>query len=126
MKNKWIFLALLIGTAACQDDAPTDTSTKTVVYEVITDSGNWFGSYTTETGENYCICGPPLAPSGWRYSFEVSTVPFELHVDATVECCADRPDAPDVTTNIYVDGKLVVSNTSNWAPGVASADYTVR
>ena len=116
---------LLAIVTACQDDAPAN-ATKTVVYEVITSSGNWFGSYTTETGENYCICKPPLAPSGWRYSFEVFTVPFELHVDATAECCADRPDAPDVTTNIYVDGELAATNTSNWAPGVAAADYTLR
>ena len=110
---------------ACQDDAPTDVSTKMVVYEVITSSGNWFGSYHTETGENRCVCKPPLAPSGWQYTFEASA-PFELHLDATAERYAGTADAPQVTTNIYVAGELVATNTSNWASGVASADYTIR
>lgn len=126
MKKNWIFLLLLIVIAACQDEAPVGEPVKTVVYEVITTSGQWYGEYITETGEKQCVCTPPLAPSGWRYSFEVSSAPFDLHLDATSECCSDTPDAPEVTTNIYIDGELVATNTSNWAPGVASADYTVR
>ena len=80
----------------------------------------------SETGEKVCFCQPPLPASGWTYSFEVTEKPFMLHIDATAEDQFPGPDAPDVTTSIYVDNVPVVSNTSNWAPGVASADYVVR
>ncbi len=117
---------LLIVVAACQDESAASEPVKTVIYEVITTSGQWYGGYVTETGEKQCVCTLPLDPSGWRHSFEISSAPFDLHLDATSACCSDTPDAPDVTTNIYLDGELVATNTSNWAPGVASVDFTTR
>ena len=68
----------------------------------------------------------PLPASGWTYSFEVTDKPFTLHIDATCDSGSGIPGSPDVTTNIYVDNELVASNTSNWAPGVASADFVVK
>ncbi len=127
MKNFTAFLLVLLLTAtACQEEEVANRPITKVVYEVLTTSGDWFGEYTIETGEKVCICESPLAPSGWRYAFEVTSQPIELHIDASSECCHGQTNAPDVTTNIYVNDTLVASNTSNWAPGVASADYRIE
>jgi hypothetical protein len=98
-----------------------------VKYEVLSASDKWYGEYINESGVKICNCSQPLESSGWTYSFTVPEKPFTLHLDATIECsCAGLAGAPDITTNIYVDGNLVASNTSNWAPGVASADFEVE
>lgn len=119
-------LLILCTVTACQEDQEASLSSDKVTYEVITTSGNWYGEYITESGEKDCICSQPLASSGWTYTFQTTSKPFELHIDATTECCADQADAPDVTTNIYVNDVLVASNTSNWAKGVASADFILE
>ena len=126
MKNGIFLFGVLLFLFACDDDTGEIALTQ-VKYEVLTSSGNWYGEYIIETGEKVCICGPPLKSNGWTYSFRVKDKPFTLHIDATSECiCTGDPGAPDVTTNIYVDNKLVATNTSNWAPGVASADFVIK
>jgi hypothetical protein len=125
MKNIIVCLALL-SIWSCQEDVrPTKTKVK---YEVLVTSGNWVGEYLVETGAKVCTCDEPqaLKPSGWILEFDVTTKPFVLHLDASTDCiCRGDAGAPDVTTNIYVDNKLVATNKSNWAPGVASADFTI-
>lgn len=126
MKKIWIVLCAF-ALFACEEE--TTLKTYSVRYEVITTSGKWFGEYVVETGEKLCTCNDTeiLKPSGWTHQFEVKTSkPFELHIDGTTETNFGNPGAPDVTTNIYVNNKLVASNTSNWAPGVASVDYTIQ
>ncbi len=126
MKPGIILLALFALMFACTKESSEVHTISLVKYEVLTTEGNWYGEYISETGEKICFCTPPLPTSGWTYSFEVTDKPFTLHIDATAEKDSALPDAPDVTTNIYVDNELVASNTSNWAPGVASADFVVR
>jgi hypothetical protein len=117
-------LALLAFACACGSNEVSDPVQ--IKYEVLTTSGNWYGEYIAENGERVCFCYPPWPDSGWTYSFNVTSKPFTLHIDASSEIGPGVVGAPDVTTNIYVDNKLVAGNTSNWAPGVASADYEVK
>jgi hypothetical protein len=127
MKKIVLFICSL-AVCACQDDVDT-IKTYQVKYEVITTSGKWFGEYIVETGEKLCTCNDTelLKPSGWKLEFQVKTNrPFDLHIDGTTDGDFGNPGAPDVTTNIYVNNKLVATNTSNWAPGVASADYVIK
>lgn len=113
-----IFIPLIIFTQlSCTED---EKVTYDIKYEVLTASGEWFGEYIIETGEKLCNCDHPLLPSGWTYSFQVTKTPFVAHIDATSTCWCH-----DVTTNIYVNNKLVVTNTSNWGLGLSSADYNI-
>ncbi|MBL7872877.1 MAG: hypothetical protein JNM78_14770 [Cyclobacteriaceae bacterium] len=126
MKILILSCLLILMLAACKDDAVEITSAG-VTYEVLTTSGNWYGEYIDETGKKICFCSQPLPVGGWTHSFAVSTKPFTLHIDGTTECvCMGQMGAPDVTTNIYVNKKLVATNTSNWAPGNASADFVIE
>jgi hypothetical protein len=121
-RNAIIFLLLTL-TFACSNE---DNEMIEVKYEVTTTSGKWFGEYIDETGEKICFCSQPLPASGWTYTFKVANTPFTLHIDASSECCVGQVGSPDVTTNIYVNKKLVSTNTSNWAPGLASADFEIE
>ena len=126
MKKLILCLPLFLSLFACDEkDEPTGTEVK---YEVVVaTSGNWFGEYIDEHGVKVCNCSQPLLPSGWTYSFRVNKKPFTLHLDAsTDDPLFGQPGAPDVTTNIYINNQLVATNTSNWAPGVASADYVLE
>lgn len=124
MKNLLILIFIVSLLLSCnQEDENPSTQVK---YEVITTSDGWFGEYIIETGEKICTCPTTILPSGWTYSFRVTEVPFTLHIDATSEKNIGEVGAPDVTTNIYVNDELVATNTSNWAPGVASADYVIK
>ena len=125
---KYFVLVIVLFSAftGCSRDDPEASDPVRIKYEVIVRSGNWYGEYIDETGEKACFCAQPLPGSGWTYSFEITEKPFILHIDATAEYNPGTPDAPDVTTSIYVNNELVISNTSNWAPGVASADYVVK
>jgi hypothetical protein len=123
-------LTSLVATS-CNDDNIDDVKIKKsekieVRYEVLTASTGWFGEYIVESGEKICHCSAPLLPSGWTYSFNVEEKPFNLHIDATVDGVTGESATPDITTNIYVNDELVASNTSNWAKGVASADFEVK
>lgn len=124
MNKILLFLLVSLSAFACKEDEPDPVEVK---YEVLTESGDWFGEYINENGEKICFCEQPLPTHGWTYSFMVKKRPFTLHIDATTDNSQfGQPGAPDVTANIYVNNELVVSNTSNWAPGVASADYEVK
>ena len=117
-----LLLAFFTLLACDKDEPPVE-----VKYEVLTEEGDWYGQYIDETGEKICSCEQPLPTNGWTYTFRVTERPFTLHIDATTESSLSGTDgAPDVTANIYINGKLEVTNTSNWAPGVASADLIVK
>ena len=123
-----LLLAFTISMVIASCKSPEVSDPVEIKYEVLTEYGNWYGEYIDETGERICFCKPPLPDSGWTYTFTVSSMPFDAHIDATYDCpgCGDTTSIPDVTTNIYADNILVAHNTSNWAPGVASSDYTVK
>jgi hypothetical protein len=126
MKKIALFIyALAIG--ACQNDGEP-VKTYQIKYEVLTSRGKWRGEYITEAGEKVCICtASQLESTGWTYRFNVTKRPFILHIDATTsEASFGTPEAPDVSTHIYVDNKLVSANTNNWAKGVTSSDYTIQ
>ena len=123
MKRIFLPFFVLLTMLACGDD---EDAGHQITYEVLSASPLWYGEYIDETNTKVCNCTPPLLETDWTYSFRVSA-PFEAHIDATVgEGETDTPDTPSITTNIYVDGKLVASNTDNWVKGVASADYLVE
>jgi len=124
--KKGILLSALLAFAvlACNEK---DEPAIDVKYEVLTESGDWYGEYINELGEKICFCEIPLPTNGWTYSFKVKERPFTLHIDATTDnSLSGQAGAPDVTANIYVNNELVATNTSNWAPGVASADHVVK
>ena len=125
MKNGIALSALLLfAVFACEKDEPAPVDVK---YEVLTESGDWHGEYINEKGEKTCFCEIPLPSNGWTYTFTVKERPFTLDIDATTDSSiSGQAGAPDVTTNIYVNDKLVATNTSNWAPGVASSDFVVK
>lgn len=117
-------LLLMSLVLACKEEEPRSFE---ITYEVVTTSGTWMGEYISESGEKLCFCNPPLPASGWKHTFVITKVPFTLHIDGSTDCiCRGQAGSPDVTTNIYVNEELVATNTSNWAPGVASADYVVQ
>ena len=125
MKNGIFVLLMVAAFTSCTKESEEPEFSAIVKYEVLVAEGIWYGEYISEKDEKNCFCYPPFPESGWTYTFEVTKKPFTLHIDAS----ADKnglSDSPDVTTNIYVDDELVVSNTSNWAPGVASADFVIR
>ena len=110
---------------SCTQETPVERVPVNIKYEVLTNEGNWYGEYISETGEKICICSLPLPVTGWTYAFTITEKPFVTHIDATSD--ANTGDyMPDVTTNIYVNDKLVATSTSNWAPGIASADIRVE
>lgn len=123
MKKSMLIFFLLSYAFACSEEEREFTE---VTYEVITTSGNWFGEYINEEGDKVCFCTPPFPSTAWKYTFGVYDKPFTLHIDASSECCVGEVGSPDVTTNIYVNKKLVATNTSNWAPGLASADFIIE
>ena len=126
MKKVLLCILLTAVIISCDEDANEEKPSVQVKYEVITTSDGWFGEYIIETGEKLCTCPYTILPSGWTYSFKATDIPFILHIDATTEKNFGEVGAPDVTTNIYVNNKLVATNTSNWAPGVTSADYVIE
>jgi len=116
---------VLIGIfGACKDES--NKIKAEVTYEVITASGRWFGEYINETGEKVCNCKPPLLSGDWKYTFKVFK-PFVAHIDATTDSpLYNTSNAPDVTTNIYVNKELVATNTSRWTKGATSSDYELK
>ena len=125
MKTAKVLSVLLIMTvSACREDEPAPVDVK---YEVLTEAGDWHGEYIDEKGQKICLCEIPLPTDGWTHSFQVRKRPFTLHLDAATDSgLSGLTGAPDVTANIYVNEQIVATATSNWAPGVASADYVIR
>lgn len=83
MKNLLVSVAMLL--LACAADNEPIADLPEVTYEVITDSGAWYGVYLDETGKNICFCQTPLPNSGWKYTFHVPELPFTLHIGAATE-----------------------------------------
>jgi hypothetical protein len=138
MKN---FSLLIFATVAflvsCKkDEVPTPPRPDEVLvtYEVITSSGTWFGEYYKYNGERGYTSPPgspgdPFVPtpSPWRYSFKPASRPMYIYCHGTSTCiCSGTPTSPDVTVNLYVDGRIVASETNNWAKGVTSALYWLQ
>lgn len=110
---------------SCQKEKPLKEVNYTLVYEVITTGGSWFGEYIDSSGKKVSSNGP--LPSGWKYTFKKAALPFDMHVDATVNCsCQGSANSPDVTINFYSNGELFKTSTNTWAKGVASLDFNAR
>jgi hypothetical protein len=125
----FLSLTLLLSAFTCDDDE--SASKHTIKYEVITSSGKWSGEYEDEHGDriNLPNVGPVEEVSGWTYSFTPDSIPYEAHVFAEAscpECDGTRDPSPDCTVNIYVDDKLVVSETNKWAKGVTSGTHILN
>ncbi len=121
------FVVLAMMVASCKSDVTPDANAETALaYEVITSSGKWFGEYFDQTGAR--VQTTPLEQlSGWKYEFKTSQKPFQMFLNATSSMPTfGTATSPDVTINFYVDGKLVKTETNNWAKGVTSIVFDVK
>ena len=135
MKNlNLLILAIAVFLISCKKEetpAPPRPDDFLVTYEVITTSGTWFGEYYKYNGERGYTSDPgsPFVAmqSPWKYNFKPASIPMEIYCHATTTCiCSGTPTSPDVTVNLYVNGKLVATETNNWAKGVTSAIYKLQ
>lgn len=118
-------LLIFVTLESCNQEEP-EPKVFEVKYEVKSADSHWHGEYIIETGEKVCNCNMPYLEANWTTTFRVKK-PFTLHIDASVNSTLPGTySTPDITTNIYVNDSLVVSNTSNWIKGVASADYELK
>lgn len=109
----------------CKKSVPEKSLSFNLTYEVLTSSGTWFGEYTDSTGQKVQTNG--AIPGGWRYSFQINSLPFEMFVGATASClCPTSPSSPDVTINFYSDGELFKTDTNTWAKGVTSLVFKIQ
>ena len=92
---------------------------------MITESGDWFGSYINSQGELIYLDEESYQLSEWTYSFSVNEIPGELSIEATSELFNDSTvvNKPDITTSIFIDGELVVSKTNHLDDGKSIAEY---
>lgn len=98
-----------------------------VKYEVTTSSGEWFGEWIDGSNKREVMTTPPWNKSGWSTTFVPTTYPIDLTCHATTTCiCKSTSSSPDVTVNVYVDGKLVKTETNNWSKGVTTAVYKLE
>lgn len=134
---KKVYFKLLLSSLfllSCNNDDDSPKVVAKVMYEVITSNNeNWHGEYINENNEKLCLCNSEVfspgdllfQASGWTYEFDVSSdSPFVLHIDAA-SISNDLVDV-DVTTNIYVNGELVATDTNRWADGATSSDFTIE
>lgn len=131
--KKNIIYALLLGItllSACKKDENMVNTTKApeLKYEVITSAGNWFGEWDDANGKRAALAGSPLNKTGWTYTFTPASLPFQMVCHATADCggCQGTSTAPDVTVNLYIDGKKVKTETNNYAKGVTTAVFEVK
>jgi hypothetical protein len=136
--KKLIFLSLVgcslfLCCRPSNDPNPNPPQPETLVtYEVITSSGTWFGEYFNDKQERLYTHDVASGvvfpqPSGWKYTFKPATLPFQMYCHATTTCqCSGTSTSPDVTINFYVNGKLMKSETNNWAKGVTSIVYDIQ
>lgn len=126
MKNAiLLFLLIFILASSCSED---DNAPIEVTYEVITENGAfWTGEFVNENGERITTISLDgffteteghRMPSGWKYTFNPKVQPIELLIAASSECrqCLNNnPEAgrPSITSNIYINNKLVWTETDN-------------
>ena len=123
--NKIIFIAVCFSFFQCKKHTTTKPKIYKLTYEVITSSGTWFGEYKDSTGKRIQTSTSML--SGWKYTFYLNSLPFEMFVNATTTCvCSGSPSSPDVTINFYSNDALFKTQTNTWAKGVASLDFELR
>lgn len=135
MKNSsLLILTIVVLLISCKKDetpAPPRPDEVLVTYEVITSSGTWYGEYYKYNGERGYTSAPGApfvaTASPWRYSFKPASRPMYIYCHGTSTChCSGTPTSSDVTVNLYVNDKLVASETNNWAKGVTSAIYWLQ
>ncbi|MBC7827534.1 MAG: hypothetical protein H7122_07305 [Chitinophagaceae bacterium] len=118
-------LSLCLFLIQCKKRIPEKSLSFNLTYEVITSSGTWFGEYTDSTGQRAQTNA--AIPGGWRYSFQINELPFEMFVGATASClCSTSPSSPDVTINFYSNGSLFKTETNTWAKGVTSLFFKIQ
>jgi hypothetical protein len=114
--------------ASCdKDNSTTPPSNSEVKYEVITSSGEWFGEWFDKAGKREVMTQAPWNKSNWTLTFTPDALPFEMMCQATTTCiCKGTDTSPSVTVNLYVGGKLVKSETNNFAKGVTTAVFKIE
>jgi hypothetical protein len=124
MTRLLLLLVCVAGMACNKDEHQLKPLDYTLTYEVITTSGEWFGEYNDSTGKRI-VTGS--LPSGWRYTFKLKELPFDMFMSATTTCsCINSPTAPDVIVNFYSNGIIFKTEKNNWAKGVTSLDFQMQ
>ncbi|MBW3467027.1 hypothetical protein [Arthrospiribacter ruber] len=127
MKNPiLLLLALSILIFSCDTELPEESIT--ITYEVITENDvAWSGEFKDANGQRVLTfdldeftseADGHSMPSGWRYSFQPTVQPIELLIAATAFCAecdenTQRSPSPSITANIYINDKLVWTETDN-------------
>ncbi len=116
-------MIILFSFSSCEEELSLGEHRFT--YQVITESGDWFGSYINSHGELIYLNEEPYQLSEWTYSFSVNEIPSELFIEATSELFNDSTvvNKPDITTSIFIDGELVVSQTNHLDDGKTVTAY---
>jgi hypothetical protein len=122
-----MLMMALIFCSCGKDNTAAPPTNHEVKYEVTTSSGEWVGEWIEGNNKRESMTTPPWNKSGWTLTFTPTIYPIDLTCVANTVCiCKSTPTSPDVTVNIYVDGKLVKTETNNWAKGVTTAVYKLE
>jgi hypothetical protein len=105
---------------------PDDEEPVTVTYEVITENdAPWSGEFVDANGDRiltFSLDGffseteGHKMPCGWKYTFSPAVQPIELLIAASTLCVSCGNDAsarPSITANIYINGKLIWTETDD-------------
>lgn len=116
--------ALLLGFSCSEKEEDQIT----VTYEVITEDGAfWSGEFVDESGERvltfsldeyFSETEGHKMPSGWKYTFSPQIQPIELLIAAGTLCNTCHIEGsgairPSITSNIYINDRLVWTETDN-------------
>jgi hypothetical protein len=114
-------LSIVCLTISCTNESVLVQPTHEVKYEVNSGFADWLGGWTDENGTHE----PKLNKNGWTITFTPPRLPFQLNCNA-VAMCPCGTNLPDVTINLYVDGKLVKTETNNIAQGKTKAVFDLN
>ena len=121
-----IIVASLLFSSCSKFDSEVSLGDYRITYQVVTENGEWFGSYIGVDGE-VCLCEAPYQNSEWSYIFTTNEIPSKLSLQATSEFFDETrmTDFPDVTVSIYINGDLKDIQTNSIADGKSEASYPV-
>lgn len=119
-----LFSLLIILSSCTKEEPQLPVIIPEVTYEVVTSSGNWFGEWRDANGKLTGSDVKSSYESGWVRTFTPNALPFELNCRASTSVFTVNPSgAPDVTVNLYIDGKLVASETNRFGVGITQAKF---
>lgn len=120
----WICFLFMLFCSCSKFESEVSLGQYRITYRVVTESGDWFGTYLG-LDEEICLCEAPYQPGDWSYTFTSNNIPSKLSISATSELFDDSGiiNKPDVTVSIYINGELMNIQTNSIADGKANATY---